>query len=115
LSTAVQINAFITSLIRLIVRNEISTRRAAVLGYLTNQLLRSVPAVDRELNPEPEIPMPTFPWAPRDLPDPEPEPSVPDPRVVDQLPRNGGLMSPSAGPKRDEAHDPYDGWRPPKD
>jgi hypothetical protein len=43
LSTAVHINAFLTTLVQCVVKNEISARRAAVIGYLTNQIIRTLP------------------------------------------------------------------------
>jgi hypothetical protein len=48
--SAVVINEFLSKLLTLLVQDRISTRRAAVLGYLTNQLLRTLPAIDHELN-----------------------------------------------------------------
>jgi hypothetical protein len=110
LSTAVHINAFITTLIRLIVKNEISTRRAAVLGYLTNQLLRSVPAVDRELNPDSYGP----PQIIFDIPRPSND-APPDPRDADRPMHNSGILATERAEKRDEPHAPYDGWPPPKE
>jgi hypothetical protein len=52
LRSAEQINLFLAKLLILVVQNLISARRAAVLGYITNQLLRTLPAIDRELNPK---------------------------------------------------------------
>jgi hypothetical protein len=51
LSTAVHINSFLTTLVQCVVKNEISPRRAAVIGYLTNQIIRTLPAIEHELNP----------------------------------------------------------------
>ena len=47
-NSAVQINAFLSTVAHLVVKNEISARRAAVLAYITNQLLRTLPEIDRE-------------------------------------------------------------------
>jgi hypothetical protein len=50
--SAIPINEFLARLLLLLAENKISARRAAVLAYITNQLLRTLPAIDRELNPE---------------------------------------------------------------
>jgi len=42
LRSADQINQFLAKLLILVVQNRISTRRAAVLAYITNQLLRTI-------------------------------------------------------------------------
>ena len=42
LKSAEQLNAFLGKLLLLVVQNRISVRRAAVLAYITNQLLRTV-------------------------------------------------------------------------
>jgi hypothetical protein len=49
--SAIPINEFLARLLLLLAENKISARRAAVLAYITNQLLRTLPAIDRELNP----------------------------------------------------------------
>ncbi|MBZ5702842.1 MAG: hypothetical protein LAN84_13465 [Acidobacteriia bacterium] len=49
--SAVQINDFLSRLLLLLAQNRISPRRAAVLAYITNQLLRTLSAIDRENNP----------------------------------------------------------------
>ncbi len=51
-TSAAQINDFLSRLLLLLAQDKISTRRAAVLAYITNQLLRTLPAIDRELNPK---------------------------------------------------------------
>jgi len=51
-TSAAQINDFLSRLLLLLAQVKISTRRAAVLAYITNQLLRTLPAIDRELNPK---------------------------------------------------------------
>src|SRR6266436_3905662 len=74
LQSAEQINQFLAKLLILVVQNRISVRRAAVLTYITNQLLRTVsiknkedkdnppqiifdmPGPDRERVPSPEPP-----------------------------------------------------------
>jgi hypothetical protein len=49
--SATQINDFLTVLIRLVVTNEISARRAAVIGYLTSQLRHTLPEIAAEQAP----------------------------------------------------------------
>jgi hypothetical protein len=51
-TSAAQINNFLSRLLLLLAQDKISTRRAAVLAYITNQLLRTLPAIDRELHPK---------------------------------------------------------------
>jgi hypothetical protein len=51
-TSAAQINHFLSRLLLLLAHDKISTRRAAVLAYITNQLLRTLPAIDRELHPK---------------------------------------------------------------
>jgi len=56
--SAVQINAFLSQLALLLVQDRISPRRAAVLAYIQSLLLRTLPAVHIELDPEPDDPEP---------------------------------------------------------
>jgi hypothetical protein len=49
--SASQIHAFVTQVTVLLVQNRLSTRRAAVLAYLAQILLRTLPAIDLELHP----------------------------------------------------------------
>ena len=49
--SAIPINEFLARLLLLLAENKISPRRAAVLAYITNQLLRTLPAIDHELKP----------------------------------------------------------------
>jgi len=51
--SAIPINEFLARLLLLLAENKISPRRAAALAYITNQLLRTLPAIDHELNPSP--------------------------------------------------------------
>ena len=51
-TSAVQINNFLSRLLLLLAQDKISTRRAAVLAYITNQLLRTLPAIAKEDGPE---------------------------------------------------------------
>lgn len=50
--SAVEIHSFLAQLTVLLVQNRVSTRRAAILAYLGQLLLRSSSAVDAELNPD---------------------------------------------------------------
>jgi hypothetical protein len=50
--SAVQINAFLSQLAALVVQDRISPRRAAVLAYIHSLLLRTLPAVHIELDPD---------------------------------------------------------------
>ena len=52
-TSAAQINDFLARLLLLLAQDKISTRRAAVLAYITNQLLRTLPAIAKEVNAEP--------------------------------------------------------------
>jgi hypothetical protein len=52
-TSASQINDFLSRLLLLLAQDKISTRRAAVLAYITNQLLRTLPAIAKEENAEP--------------------------------------------------------------
>jgi hypothetical protein len=47
---ASQINDFLSKLLVLLAQNRISSRRAAVLAYITNQLLRTLTAIQDELD-----------------------------------------------------------------
>jgi len=49
-TSATQINDFLARLLLLLAQDKISTRRAAVLAYITNQLLRTLPAIAKEEN-----------------------------------------------------------------
>jgi hypothetical protein len=49
--SACQINDFLSTVIDLVVKNAISARRAAVLAYITNQLLRTLPSSSRRTRP----------------------------------------------------------------
>ena len=50
--SASRIHDFLTQLTVLLVQNRISTRRAAILAYLGQTLLRTLPAIEEELQPE---------------------------------------------------------------
>jgi hypothetical protein len=65
------INGSLAELFALLAENRVSARRAAVLAYIGSLLLRSLPAVDRELHgPAPKTPPRTVIF---DLPGPERE------------------------------------------
>ena len=46
--SALSINKFLTNLLALVTKGRVSPRRASVLAYITNQLLNSHRAIDRE-------------------------------------------------------------------
>lgn len=48
LTSAAPINDFLSRLLLLLAQNRISPRRAAVLAYITNQLLRTLSAMEKE-------------------------------------------------------------------
>jgi len=87
--SAIPINEFLARLLLLLAENKISARRAAVLAYITNQLLRTLPAIDHELNPKPGKDEPVqiifdMPGPDRDRDpdtDPQPEPTYADLRT----------------------------------
>jgi hypothetical protein len=54
--SAVPINHCLGELLRLQASNKISPRRAAVVAYTCNLLLRTLPAIEQELYPEYEEP-----------------------------------------------------------
>ena len=87
LRSAIPINDFLARLLLLRAENKISPRRAAVLAYITNQLLRTLPAIDRELNPKEDPNAPTeiifdMPGPARDrVEQPEPQPTYADGRT----------------------------------
>lgn len=78
--SAVPINDPLSRLLLVLAQDRISPRRAAVLAYISNLLLRTLPAIDREHNPDDdwEFPRPTgysaetAGDAPRDLNDVKP-------------------------------------------
>jgi hypothetical protein len=67
-TSAAQINDFLARLLLLLAQDKISTRRAAVLAYITNQLLRTLPAIAKEENAEPTTFIFDAPRPERDLP-----------------------------------------------
>src|SRR6266849_4164562 len=69
LQSAEQINQFLAKLLALVVQNRISPRRAAVLTYITNQLLHSLVAIKREIDSQPvQYDWSDFPCPERDKP-----------------------------------------------
>jgi hypothetical protein len=70
-TSAAQINNFLSRLLLLLAQDKISTRRAAVLAYITNQLLRTLPAIAKEENAEPTQIIFDMPGPDRDRPEPE--------------------------------------------
>jgi hypothetical protein len=82
-TSAAQINDFLSRL--LLAQDKISTRRAAVLAYITNQLLRTLPAIAKEENAEPTAIIFDMPGPDRDRPtqdqNPPAEPTYADVRT----------------------------------
>jgi hypothetical protein len=72
-TSAAQINDFLSRLLLLLAQDKISARRAAVLAYITNQLLRTLPAIAKE-NDEPAQIIFDMPGPDRDRPEPEQNP-----------------------------------------
>jgi hypothetical protein len=68
--SASSINEFLARLAQLLIQTRISSRRAAVLAYIANLELRTIPAIEHELNPYGEIPRISF--DPPDAPDGQP-------------------------------------------
>jgi hypothetical protein len=58
--SAVQINDFLAKLSSLLIQNRISSRRAAVLAYIANLELRTIPAIEHELSPSGGFPKIVF-------------------------------------------------------
>ena len=48
--SAAEIQAFLAKLLRLLAQDRIPARRAAVMAYITNQLLRALTAIQQEAN-----------------------------------------------------------------
>jgi hypothetical protein len=67
-TSAAQINNFLSRLLLLLAQDKIATRRAAVLAYITNQLLRTLPAIAKEENAEPTQIIFDMPGPDRDRP-----------------------------------------------
>ena len=84
-TSAAQINDFLARLLLLLAQDKISTRRAAVLAYITNQLLRTLPAIAKEENREDTTIIFDMPGPERDRPTPgqtqPPEPTYADLRT----------------------------------
>jgi hypothetical protein len=69
-TTAVNINKFLATLLRLLAQDRITPRRGAVLAYTCNLLLRTLPAIEHELYPDPKHDNTPFIW---DIPGPDRE------------------------------------------
>jgi hypothetical protein len=76
-TSAAQINDFLSRLLLLLAQDKISTRRAAVLAYITNQLLRTLPAIAKEENAEPTQIIFDMPGPDRDRQAPDENPPQP--------------------------------------
>jgi len=105
-TSAAQINDFLARLLLLLAQDKISTRRAAVLAYITNQLLRTLPAIAKEENAEPTAIIFDMPGPDRDAPDPHhpPRSDVPGasrPQHVAATPGQQHQETQEIGTKRD--------------
>jgi hypothetical protein len=69
-TTAVNINKFLATLLQLLAQDRITPRRGAVLAYTCNLLLRTLPAIEHELYPDPKHDNTPFIW---DIPGPDRE------------------------------------------
>jgi hypothetical protein len=56
LQSAQQVNLFLSRLLEVLTKNRIATKRAAVLTYICAQILRTMPAIERELKPAADEP-----------------------------------------------------------
>lgn len=73
LNSARDIQRVLSNLFILTAQNRISTKRAAVLTYMLQNLIRTLPAIDHELNPAGEELPPEIVFdTPRPIRDPEP-------------------------------------------
>ena len=96
--SAVEIHSFLAQLTLLLVQNRVSTRRAAILAYLGQTLLRTLPALDEELNPDNDH---IF----FDLPRPKRDDDIsPERAFVDRMAELGARCETPVAP------DGYDGW-----
>ena len=87
-TSASQINDFLSRLLLLLAQDKISTRRAAVLTYITSQLLRTLPAIEKEDDSDSSPILYDAPRPPRDCPNPD----CPD-RLNESIPRDASRAS----------------------
>jgi hypothetical protein len=74
LKSASDLNQVLSNLFRLLSQDRIAARRAAVLAYIGNLILRTLPAIERESNPQDDRPRRIIIDMPRpDRSDPGPE------------------------------------------
>jgi hypothetical protein len=84
-TSAAQINDFLSRLLLLLAQDKISSRRAAVLAYITNQLLRTLPAIAKEENVEPTSFIFDAPRPERDSPETAPGQQHQEPRKCQEI------------------------------
>lgn len=97
--SAVEIHSFLAQLTALLVQNRVSTRRAAILAYLGQTLLRTLQAADEELNSDDNQQI-IF-----DLPRPKRDDDIsPERALVDRVAELGARCDTPVAP------DGYDGW-----
>jgi hypothetical protein len=100
--SAIPINDFLSRVLLLLAQNRISTRKAAVLTFTCSQLLRTLPVIDRELNPPDDDKEPTIIF---DIPRPqrfyEPAQIAPDStaRAASPEPQSGASTSQPVSPQ----------------
>jgi hypothetical protein len=69
-TSAENINKFLATLLQLLAEDRITPRRGTALAYTCNLLLRTLPAIERELHPDPRHDNTPFIW---DIPGPDRE------------------------------------------
>ncbi len=79
-TSAADINSFLSRLLLLQAHDRIAPRRAAVMAYTCNLLLRTLPAIARDNHLQPEQPGPMFDFS--DWPDPGDGSGIKGPAVV---------------------------------
>ena len=81
--SASEINDFLCTLARLMIENRVSARRASVLAYIASLELRTLPEIEKELDPGDEFPRIVFD-------SPEPIEMELKPNVEESTARNTG-------------------------
>src|SRR5260370_4561229 len=79
LKSASDLNQVLSNLFRLLSQDRIAARRAAVLAYIANLLLRTLPAIARDNGLQPQQQGPIFDYS--DWPDPEDGSGIKGPAV----------------------------------
>lgn len=82
--SATQINDYLSNILILLTKGRVTARRAAVLAYITNQLLRTLPAIDKELHAD-DSGSDNVPQIIIDMPRPIRTPAPPQAITIDQV------------------------------